>query len=123
MSDLTATVDTYFSAWNETDADRRAALIEQVWAQEGRLIDPPLTGEGHQGISEMIAIAHEQFPGCRFRRVSAVDTHHDHLRVAWELVAPDGSVAVAGTDVGEIDGEGRLVRMVGFFGPIPAVAD
>ncbi len=123
MSDLTTTVDTYFSAWNETDAEQRAALIEQVWAPEGRLIDPPLTGEGHQGISEMIAIAHGQFPGCKFRRVSAVDTHHDQLRVAWELVAPDGGVAVAGTDVGEVDDQGRLVRMVGFFGPIPAIED
>lgn len=123
MSDLTTTVDTYFSAWNETDADQRAALIEQVWAPEGQLIDPPLTGKGHQGISEMIATAHGQFPGCRFRRASAVDTHHDYLRVAWELVAPDGTVAVAGTDVGAIDGQGRLVRMVGFFGPIPASQD
>ena len=120
MSDLTTTVDTYFAAWNETGAARRGTLIEQVWAEEGRLIDPPLTGEGHQGISDMIAAAHGQFPGCRFRRVSAVDTHHDQLRVAWELVTPEGAVAVAGTDVGEVDEQGRLVRMVGFFGPIPA---
>jgi hypothetical protein len=120
VSDLTSTIDTYFAAWNETGAPRRAELIEQVWAPAGRLIDPPLTGEGHQGISHMIAAAHGQFPGCKFRRVSAVDTHHDQLRVAWELVTPDGTVAVAGTDVGEIDDQGRLVRMVGFFGPIPA---
>ena len=120
MSDLTSTVDTYFAAWNETDAARRGELIEQVWAADGRLIDPPLTGEGYQGISDLIAAAHGQFPGCRFRRVSAVDTHHDQLRVAWELVTPEGAVAVAGTDVGEVDEQGRLVRMVGFFGPIPA---
>jgi hypothetical protein len=123
MSDLTTTIDTYFAAWNETDADQRAALIEKVWAPTGHLVDPPLTGEGHQGISEMIAIAHGQFPGCKFRRVSAVDAHHGYLRVAWELVQPDGAVAVAGTDVGAVDDAGLLVRMIGFFGPIPAMAD
>jgi hypothetical protein len=118
VSDLTSTIDTYFAGWNETDAAQRAELIQQVWVPEGRLIDPPLTGEGHQGISDMIAAAHGQFPGCKFRRVSAVDAHHDQYRVEWELVAPDGSVAVAGVDVGETDEQGRLVRVVGFFGPI-----
>lgn len=120
MSDLTATIDTYLAAWNETDANHRAELIEQVWAQDGQLIDPPLAAQGHQGISDMIAALHTQFPGHRFRRASGIDSHHDQLRVAWELVAPDGQVALAGTDVGEVDGQGRLRRITGFFGPIPA---
>jgi hypothetical protein len=120
MSDLTATIETYLAAWNETDANRRAELIEQVWAQDGQLIDPPLAAQGHQGISDLVAALHTQFPGHRFRRASGIDSHHDQLRVAWELVAPDGQVALAGLDVGEVDGQGRLRRITGFFGPIPA---
>ncbi|HEX3785745.1 MAG TPA: nuclear transport factor 2 family protein [Pseudonocardiaceae bacterium] len=120
MSDLTATIDTYLEAWNETDAARRAELIERVWAPEGKLIDPPLAAQGHQGISELIATLHTQFPGHRFRRASGIDSHHDQLRVAWELLAPDGQVALAGLDVGELDEQGRLRRITGFFGPIPA---
>jgi hypothetical protein len=34
-------------------------------------------------------------------------------------VAPDGSVAVSGTDVAEL-GDGRIVRIVGFFGDLAA---
>lgn len=49
-----------------------------------------------------------------------VDTHHGHLRFAWELVGPDGQVAVAGVDVGELAEDGRLRRIVGFFGDLPA---
>jgi SnoaL-like domain len=119
MSDLTTTIDTYLAAWNETDPVRRNELIEQVWATDGRLIDPPIASEGHAGISDHIAAVHTQFPGHRFRRASGVDAHHDNVRVAWELVAPDGSVALTGLDVGAVAADGRLQRITGFFGELP----
>ena len=119
VSDLTATVDTYLSAWSEPDPQRRATLIEAVWTDDGRLIDPPLAAEGHAGISEMAAALQSQFPGHHFRRASGVDAHHDQLRFAWELVGPDGSVALIGLDVGETAPDGRLQRIAGFFGDLP----
>ena len=120
MNDITETVDRYLSAWNEPDPARRAELIDAVWAEDGRLIDPPLTGEGHDGISEMAAALQQHYAGHRFRRVSGVDAHHDHLRFAWELVGPDGEVAIKGLDVGELGEDGRLRRITGFFGELPA---
>jgi len=122
MADLAETVDTYLTAWMERDATRRASMIERVWAADGRLIDPPFAAEGHSGISEMMAAAQTQFPGHHFRRTSGIDAHHDHLRFGWELVAADGSVTLSGTDVGELDADGRLRRITGFFGPLPAQA-
>jgi hypothetical protein len=119
MSDLSATIDTYLDAWNETDPDRRSTLIEQVWAPDGRLIDPPLAAEGHTGISEMAATMHEHFPGHTFRRASGIDAHHDQVRFAWELVGPDGTVALTGLDTGEVADDGRLRRIAGFFGDLP----
>lgn len=121
MTDVTATVDGYLSAYNEPDRARRDALIEQVWAADARLIDPPLAGEGHSAISDMADAMQNRFAGHAFRRVSGVDLHHDQLRFAWELVGPDGQVALAGTDVGELAQDGRLRRIVGFFGDPPPV--
>ncbi|MGH2588734.1 MAG: nuclear transport factor 2 family protein [Dehalococcoidia bacterium] len=121
MSDVTTTIDTYLAAWTEADPARRAALIEQVWAADGRLIDPPLAAEGRPSISDMFAALQGQFPGHRFRRSSGIDTHHEYLRFAWELVTPEGEVALAGLDVGELAQDGRLRRITGFFGPLPAV--
>ena len=118
-NNLTTTVDTYLSAWTEPDANRRAQLIQQVWAADGRLIDPPLAAEGHTGISDMMAALQGQFPGHRFRRASGIDAHHDYVRFAWELVSADGSVALAGLDVAELAADGRLRRITGFFGPLP----
>jgi hypothetical protein len=120
MTDASATIDGYLAAYNERDSDRRDELIRAVWADDGRLVDPPLTGEGHRGISAMADAVHEQFPDHRFERRSAVDGHHGFVRFAWELVGPDGTVAVSGMDVGELARDGRLRTIAGFFGELPA---
>jgi hypothetical protein len=122
MRDVTKTVDTYLAMWNETDPGRRAQLIERAWTDTGRYLDPMLEAEGHAALGEMVAGVQAKFPGHRFRRVSGVDTHHDQLRFAWELAAPDRSVVVAGIDIGTLAPDGRLQRITGFFGEIPAVA-
>jgi hypothetical protein len=120
-TDITTTVDAYLSAWNERDPQRRAELVRRVWAQDGSLVDPPLTGDGHDEISAVAGALHEQFAGHVFRRSSGVDEHHGRLRFAWELVGPDGAVALAGLDVGELAADGRLQRVTGFFGELPAL--
>jgi hypothetical protein len=116
--DPARTVDGYLAAYSEPDGARRAELVAAVWAADGRLVDPPLTGEGHDGIGAMAAAVQQQFPGHVFRRASAVDAHHDAVRYAWELVAPDGAVALTGTDVGLLAPDGRLARVTGFFGEL-----
>ncbi|MGH2588606.1 MAG: nuclear transport factor 2 family protein [Dehalococcoidia bacterium] len=124
MSNVTATpsptVDTYFAMWNEPDATKRAALIERAWTSDSRYVDPMLEAQGHAALSEMVAGVHARFPGHRFRRQSGIDTHHDQIRFAWDLVAPDGTITVAGVDIGEVAADGRLRRITGFFGEVPA---
>jgi hypothetical protein len=117
---ITSVVDTHLEAYGEPDADRRTTLLEAAWAPEGRLVDPPAVGEGRDGISALAEAVQQQFPGHRFRRSSAVDAHNDVLRYAWELVAPDGSVALAGVDVGQVGEDGRLRQVAGFFGELAA---
>jgi hypothetical protein len=122
MGDATTIVDTYLATWNETDPKRRSQLIERVWADGGRYVDPMLEAQGHAALGEMVAGVQAKFPGHRFRRQSGVDTHHDQLRFAWDLVTPDGAVVVAGIDIGALAADGRLERITGFFGEAPAMA-
>ncbi|HWE67539.1 MAG TPA: nuclear transport factor 2 family protein [Acidimicrobiales bacterium] len=118
MKDIAETVDGYPDGWNESDPTRRAQLIGEVWAEEGKLIDPPLAANGRTEISDMAATLQAQFPDHRFERTSAVDEHHHHFRFSWQLVAADGSVTLNGMDVGELADDGIIARITGFFGPL-----
>lgn len=119
MTDITAIVDMNLAALTEADQGKRAGLIARAWAEDGSLTDPPLTAEGHSGLSEFADAVCQHYAGHTFRRVSGVDVHHDRFRYAWELVAPDGTVTIAGIDVGDIAADGRLRTVTGFFGDLP----
>lgn len=116
MTDITTTVDRYIAIWNETDADRRRALIAQTWADDASYVDPLMSGDGPDGIDAMIAGAQAQFPGHRFRLSAGPDAHHDVVRFAWELHGVDGPVA-SGVDFGTVAEDGRLRAVTGFLEP------
>lgn len=54
-------------------------------------------------------------------RVSGIDTHHNVLRFLWRLVRADGTAGDTSIDFGETGPDGRLIKIVGFFGPPPQV--
>ncbi len=116
----TAAVDRYLHALNEPDAAVRKHLIERAWSADGGVTDPPLTGHGHDGVASVGQALHSAYAGHAFRRTSAVDSHHDRFRFAWELVGPDGAVAVTGMDFGDLAPDGRVRQTVGFFGELAA---
>lgn len=117
--DHTTTVDAYFALLNEADPQRRAALAEQVWTDDAAYFDPLTEAVGRPAIDEMVAGVHAQYPGQRFVRTSGVDAHHGLVRFGWELGDGEGTVTVAGIDVGVVAPDGRLSRIAGFFGPLP----
>jgi hypothetical protein len=119
VADVTSTIDIHLEAYCEPDPGRRNELLSEVWSESGMLIDPPFDGTGHVAISGMCAAVLEHYPGHRFQRTGDIDTHHAYARYAWDLVAPDGTVAVNGLDLAEFGGDGKLVRVVGFFGDLP----
>ena len=120
MPDIAMIVDAHLNAYGEPDPSLRAPLIARAWEPDGTLVDPPLTGAGHAGISEAADALQGHYAEHRFVRVSDVDEHHGMLRYAWELVAPDGEVVLSGLDVGELSEGGRLRQITGFFGELPA---
>ena len=116
--ELIATVDTYLASLNERDDERRAGLVRTAWAEDGKFFDPLAEAAGHEALANLAPQVQAMFPGARFVRTSGVDTHHGILRFAWQLEGADGTVVVDGIDVGVLGGDGRLTRIVGFYGPV-----
>ena len=115
-------IDTYFTMWRATDDETRAALIDQVFTEDGRHVDPLADAIGRNELAGMLANVHTHYPGFTIERTSGIDQHGDQVRFAWRFNAADGSPIVTGVDVGEVaqDASGvRLARIAGFWGDLP----
>ena len=110
----------YFDAWNEADTAIRQALLEQCWSDGAVYVDPTVHLTGRKALADHIAKVRSGRPGARLELMSGIDVHHNVLRFLWRLVRADGTAGDISIDFGEIGADGRLVKMVGFFGPAPA---
>jgi len=118
---LETVVDAYLATWNETDAAKRAALIEQSLGADLWYRDPMLEADGLAAYDAMMAAVQTQFPDLVMRRTSPVDAHRDVARFNWALGAPGEAPVFAGLDVAKTDADGKLHRIIGFAGEtIPA---
>jgi hypothetical protein len=116
MADIATVVDNYIAIWNEGDQERRRALIAETWTEDATYVDPLVTGEGADGIDEMIGGVQQAYPGHRFKLVSGPDAHHDRVRFTWQLFGEDGQVPVAtGIDFATVADDGRLKDVTGFL--------
>lgn len=111
-------VATYAAAWVETDPEARARLLDECWATDGVYVDPTARAEGRDALSRHIGGFHERMPGYRIDLTTGADGYGPHLRFGWAMKRPDGSVELEGMDYAEVDGDGRLSRIVGFFGAL-----
>ena len=111
-------VATYGAAWNETDDAKRTALLERSWADDGVYNDPTATVDGRAALVAHIGGFQAMMPGHTIDQASAVDTHGAVFRFAWVMRKGD-EIALEGVDFGELAGDGRIRRIVGFFGPFP----
>ena len=119
MTEMTAMVDDYLSAWNETDPGARRAIVEKVWDADGVYTDPLASVTGTEAIDQVLAGAQQQFAGMRFVRGDVFETHHNIARFTWELVPENGAEAVViGFDVVAVNNE-KISSVYGFIDKMP----
>jgi hypothetical protein len=116
---IIATVNAYMDAWNEADEPARLGLLARCWSERGRYVDPNVDLEGRAALAQHIAKVQASRPGARLEFMSAIDVHHNVVRFLWRLVRADGTFGDVSIDFGEVDEDGLLVQIVGFFGPAP----
>ena len=116
--DYPESFDHMMAAWNERDPQRVRAHLEKALSPEVVFIDPSIVTRGIDEFEANVHEVHGRLPGADYGRASGVDHHHDIVRYAWEI-RREGELLLPGFDVTELDAEGRVLRVLGFFGPLP----
>ena len=111
----------YIALWNETDAERRQALLDKEWTEDARYVDPMMQASGRTEISALVAGVHQRFPGFRFKLKGRADAHGEHLRFSWTLGPSEAEDLIEGTDFVRLE-SGRLCSVTGFLDKVPAGA-
>lgn len=119
MQDAEQLVTQYIETFNETDADRRRAMLNALYAPDCTYTDPHVDLEGPEQIDGFIEQTHERFPGVTFTLGGAVDAHHDQARFQWHAGPADAPDAFIGFDV-IIAEDGRIRSVYGFMDAAPA---
>jgi hypothetical protein len=119
------TVKQYAHAWTRRTEDDIRSVLADCWADTGSYSDP--TTDPIVGIDALARLIHgfnQQFPDATLAPTSAVDTHHLVGRFSWVITSPTPMVAdgvdlgteIPGLDFVEFAEDGRIQRIVGFFG-------
>jgi hypothetical protein len=116
--DATEIVAAYGETWNEPDEDARRALLAKSWADDGQYSDPTGSADGRDALLEHIGGFQVMFPGHTIDMTSGLDTRDNVFRFAWVMRKGTEDI-LEGMDYGEFAADGRISKIVGFFGPFP----
>jgi hypothetical protein len=111
-------IDLYCAVWGERDPGQRDAVLSEVWADGATYTDPTAHVAGRHQLVEHIGKVLERYPDSRIVRTSVLDSHHGLVRFTWKKVLADGKSLPEGIDIAEISKDGKLQRVIGFFGPL-----
>jgi hypothetical protein len=113
-TEVDSLLEQYVAAWSEPDPQARQALLQAAWHETGEYTDPMAHAAGREELDKLIARFLSQNPGAKFTLHGQADCHHDYVRFFWTLHFGNGT-ELPGMDYGEIGGDGRLRKIVGFF--------
>ena len=116
-----ALIDGYCEAWCTADRAARSALLDRAWDERGTYTDPTAHVGGKGALNDHIHGFLTQYPGSTIVRTTGIDCHHDKLRFGWRFQLADGTVPIEGLDFCELSPEGKILHIVGFFGPLQAI--
>ena len=97
--------------FNERDADKRIAAIQQLFSAEPKMYEPEGIVTGQAAISDVAGALLEQFgPDFSFVAQGVAVGHHGMAYLRWQAGPKEGPVVVTGADVAEVV-DGKIVRL------------
>ncbi|MEM7670758.1 MAG: nuclear transport factor 2 family protein [Pseudomonadota bacterium] len=119
MTDMPESFQAMLDAWNETDPDKIRRHLDRALDPQVEFADPNYHIRGIAAFEAMVRGFRTQFPDGTAKHTSGMNYHHNRYRYSW-LVSIGGKPAVHGMDVTEVNDAGKVVRIDGFFGDLPA---
>jgi hypothetical protein len=117
MSGHPVSLDRMLAVWNLRELEALPARLREVLAEGVVFIDPTIVTTGLAEFEANVRDFRRRYPEAVIERSSAVDSHHNLHRYHWEITV-QGRRLVAGFDVSETDAQGKVCRVLGFFGPL-----
>jgi hypothetical protein len=111
----------YMAAFVEHDAERRLALLAEALSPTAEIWGPSRVFTGYAEISEKIAGFHKNWPNCRLVLSGGLITFRNTCHFPKAIVGPDGQVRAAGHSVAELASDGRIQRVLAFWGAHPSL--
>lgn len=118
MASHPESLDHMLAAWNERDPAKVRSHLEKALAPEIEFIDPSIVTRGIDEFEKNVHEVQARIPGAEYARASEVDSHHRIHRYHWKITR-DGQLLMPGFDVSETDEDGKVLRVLGFFGAYP----
>ena len=113
----------YLDAFVEHDSARRLALLEQSLTSNAEIWGPKRIFTGYAEILEKIEGFHKNWPNCRLVLASGIVCFNNAGHFAKAIVGSDGSVLASGHSVVEMAHDGRIRRVLAFWGPQVALPE
>ena len=112
------TFDHMLAAWNEHDLELVRGHLKRALSPDVLFVDPSIVTNGIDEFEANVREFRTRLPDAVCSRASGVDSHHDLYRYAWEIHR-GSELLLPGFDVVQADAEGRVLKVEGFFGPLP----
>lgn len=114
----------YMGMWHETDAARRHAIVQGLFAADAENFTRTMQVRGVDQITGRVDRSHTEWVASRgfvFRPTGNTDAHNHLIKFHWEMVPRAGGTAEArGLDILVLAPDGRIQALYQFNEPLPA---
>jgi uncharacterized protein YndB with AHSA1/START domain len=111
------TIDAWFAAWVEPDQGERERSLARVAAANVQFRDRFSAIDGIAELVQQIGAAQRFMPGVRIERSGAIRHCQGRVLVDWVAKGPDGAQRGAGVNLFELQSDGRIGAVTGFWNP------
>ena len=113
----------YLEAFTERDPARRQELLAQGLPADAEICGPNRIFSGYAEIAEKIVGFQKNWPDCRLVLTSGVVSFGSAGHLAKAIVNSTGLVLASGHSVVELAPDGRISRVLAFWGPPPTLPE